>query len=262
MGWNSISFAPGNPLIGVICGDDNYILYTVDGGLNWSFATENIATGTLDCEEVHMTSATTGWIVGDNGTICTTTNGGATWTVQTPLSALTLMDVNFRNPDQPLYGWIVRRRRLVLLHGERRHELDGGGRPGQHPDVRRQHGHVPVARGRCCGSARTMPRRTTARPTWCRRSAIRSRLPYTLGQNYPNPFNPATTFKFTLPSQDFVTLNVYDVSGRLVAKVLSKDMGPGEHAVRFDASGLVSGVYFYRLETSAGMQTKKMVLLQ
>ena len=78
----------------------------------------------------------------------------------------------------------------------------------------------------------------------------------------PNPFNPATTFKFVLPSQDFVTLKVYDVSGRLVATVLSKEMTPGEHTVRFDATGLVSGVYFYRLETSAGIQTKKMVLLQ
>jgi len=59
-----------------------------------------------------------------------------------------------------------------------------------------------------------------------------------------------------------VTLKVYDVSGRLVATVLSKEMTQGEHTVRFDASGLVSGVYFYRMETSAGIQTKKMVLLQ
>jgi photosystem II stability/assembly factor-like uncharacterized protein len=261
MGWNSISFAPGNPLIGVICGDDNYILYTTDGGLNWNFATENIATGTLDCEEVHMTSATTGWIVGDTGTICKTTNGGATWTVQTPLSALSLMDVNFRNPDQPLYGWICGD------DGSFYYTANGG--------TAWTAAAVPV--GTSTYDVNTVHFQAPAGVLWAGAdygeayyrlpdvvSAIGDpvAMPFGLDQNYPNPFNPTTTFRFTLPSQDFVTLNVYDVSGRLVSKVLSKEMTPGEHVVRFDAAGLVSGVYFYRLETSAGVQTKKMVLLQ
>jgi photosystem II stability/assembly factor-like uncharacterized protein len=261
MGWNSISFAPDNPLIGVICGDDNYILYTTNGGTTWTPATENIATGTLDCEEVHMTSATTGWLVGDNGTICKTTNGGATWTVQTPLSALTLMDVNFRNPDQPLYGW------MCGDDGSFYYTANGG--------TSWTAAAVPV--GTPTYDVNTIMFQSPAGVLWTGAdygeafyrlpdvvSAIGDpvALPYSLGQNYPNPFNPTTTFKFALPSQDFVTLNVYDVSGRLVAKVLSKEMAPGEHTVRFDAAGLVSGVYFYRLETSAGVQTKKMVLLQ
>jgi photosystem II stability/assembly factor-like uncharacterized protein len=262
MGWNSISFAPGNPLIGVICGDDNYILYTVDGGLNWNFATENIVTGTLDCEEVHMTSATTGWIVGDNGTVCTTSNGGATWTVVTPaITALTQMDVHFRYPDQPLYGWLAGDDQSFF------YTANGGTTwtPANVPtsvasyDINTVHFQANVGAlwvGSDYGE------------TFYRKADVVTAiddpvgLPYALGQNYPNPFNPATTFKFTLPSQDFVTLNVYDVSGRHVATVLSKEMSPGEHVVRFDASGLVSGVYFYRLETSAGIQTKKMVLLQ
>jgi hypothetical protein len=171
------------------------------------------------------------------------------------------MDVNFRNPDQLLYGW------MCGDDGSFYYTANGG--------TSWTAAAVPVSTSTY--DVNTIMFQSPAGMLWVGAdyaeayyrapdvvSAIGdpAALPYTLGQNYPNPFNPATTFKFTLPSQDFVTLKVYDVSGRLVATVLSKEMTPGEHTVRFDATGLVSGVYFYRLETSAGVQTKKMVLLQ
>jgi photosystem II stability/assembly factor-like uncharacterized protein len=261
MGWNSISFAPGNPLIGVICGDDNYILYTTDGGANWNFATEDIPTGTLDCEEVQMVSATNGWIVGDNGIYLTTTNGGASWTLQPSITTKTLMDVHFRYPDQPLYGWMAGDDQTFFY-------TTNGGTSWTAANVPTSNATYDVNTIYWQGTTDVLWVGADYGEAFYRRADAVTAvgdpagLPYALGQNYPNPFNPSTTFKFTLPSQEHVTLNVYDVSGRLVAKVLSSEMTPGEHVVRFDASGLASGVYFYRLETSSGIETKKMVLLR
>lgn len=93
-----------------------------------------------------------------------------------------------------------------------------------------------------------------------------SELPTThaLEQNYPNPFNPATTIRFQLPQAEQVTLRVFDVLGREVAALLDDaSMTAGEHTVRFDASGLTSGVYLYRLEAGASfVQTRRMLLVK
>ncbi len=93
-----------------------------------------------------------------------------------------------------------------------------------------------------------------------------SELPTThaLEQNYPNPFNPATTIRFQLPQAEQVTLRVFDVLGREVAALLDDAaMTAGEHTVRFDASGLTSGVYLYRLEAGASfVQTRRMLLVK
>lgn len=87
---------------------------------------------------------------------------------------------------------------------------------------------------------------------------------YALAQNYPNPFNPATTIRFQLPKAEQVTLRVFDVLGREVAALLDNtSLAGGEHTVRFDASGLTSGVYLYRLEAGASfVQTRRMMLVK
>ena len=87
---------------------------------------------------------------------------------------------------------------------------------------------------------------------------------YALAQNYPNPFNPSTSIRFQLPQAEQVTLRVFDVLGREVAALLDNtSLAGGEHTVRFDASGLTSGVYLYRLEAGASfVQTKRMMLVK
>lgn len=72
---------------------------------------------------------------------------------------------------------------------------------------------------------------------------------FTLEQNYPNPFNPETRIAFELPAASRVTLKVFDVNGRLVAKLLDKEfMAAGSHGVDFSAIRLASGIYYYQLE--------------
>jgi hypothetical protein len=85
---------------------------------------------------------------------------------------------------------------------------------------------------------------------------------FSLGQNFPNPFNPVTTILFDLPSAAWVRLSVYDILGRTVAELLNEETEAGSHLVRFNAEGLASGTYLYRLEAGEFVETRKLVLLR
>ncbi len=85
---------------------------------------------------------------------------------------------------------------------------------------------------------------------------------YMLKQNYPNPFNPGTVISWQSPVGSLQSLKVYDVLGREVAALVNEFKEAGKHSVEFDAAGLPSGVYFYRLNAGSFSETKKMILLQ
>jgi hypothetical protein len=85
---------------------------------------------------------------------------------------------------------------------------------------------------------------------------------FRLEQNYPNPFNPQTTIAFALPMSSFVTLKLFDIRGREVASLVDEELQPGEHKVVFDANGLSSGVYFFRIQTVGFVMTRKLMLLK
>jgi hypothetical protein len=85
---------------------------------------------------------------------------------------------------------------------------------------------------------------------------------YSLSQNYPNPFNPSTKIKFALPHTALTRLIIYDVLGREVKTLVSKELGAGYYEINFDATNLRSGVYFYRIQAGNFIQTKKLLLVK
>jgi hypothetical protein len=85
---------------------------------------------------------------------------------------------------------------------------------------------------------------------------------YRLAQNYPNPFNPSTTIRYALREETEVDLRVYDLFGRVVAVLASGRQQAGDHAITWDASGVASGVYFYKLAAGEFTKSEKMVLLR
>jgi len=85
---------------------------------------------------------------------------------------------------------------------------------------------------------------------------------FSLEQNYPNPFNPSTTIKYNLPREEFVTLKVYNLLGQEVKTLVNEVRWAGTHEVVFDAAGLPSGVYLYKLSAGRYLDTKKMVLMK
>ena len=85
---------------------------------------------------------------------------------------------------------------------------------------------------------------------------------YALEQNYPNPFNPTTNIKFSLPSNGFVTLKVYDILGNEIATLVNKEMKAANYTINFDASSLSTGVYLYRIQVNNFVSVKKMLLMK
>lgn len=83
---------------------------------------------------------------------------------------------------------------------------------------------------------------------------------YRLMQNYPNPFNPSTIITYQFPEADFVTIKVYDMLGREVDILINGEKDAGTHSIEFDASGLSSGIYFYKIQTNNYVETRKLIL--
>ncbi len=85
---------------------------------------------------------------------------------------------------------------------------------------------------------------------------------YSLSQNYPNPFNPVTNIKYQIPLNGFVSLKIYDITGREIANLVKEYKQAGYYTISFNGSNFASGVYFYRIQTGDFVQVKKMVLIK
>lgn len=85
---------------------------------------------------------------------------------------------------------------------------------------------------------------------------------FSLSQNYPNPFNPSTRISFAIPTQEFVTIKVYDVLGRKIKELMNEAKPAGYYEVNFNASELPSGTYIYEIRAGSFVETKKMILLK
>lgn len=85
---------------------------------------------------------------------------------------------------------------------------------------------------------------------------------FQLKQNYPNPFNPSTTIEFYLPTSEFTTLKVFNMLGREVKTLVSKNMNQGSYSYSFDGNNLSSGFYYYQLQAGNYSEIKRMILIK
>lgn len=85
---------------------------------------------------------------------------------------------------------------------------------------------------------------------------------FMLHPNYPNPFNPITVIRYELPTNNRVSLSVYDLMGRRIATLVDERQQAGVHEVSWDASGVASGMYIYKLQSDELVQTRKMMLIK
>jgi hypothetical protein len=93
---------------------------------------------------------------------------------------------------------------------------------------------------------------------------VRDEVPtaYGLAQNYPNPFNPSTTIRYGLPARSQVTLTIFNTLGQSVSTLMNGEQEAVYHDVKFNATNLSSGVYFYRLQAGTFVETKRLLLLR
>lgn len=85
---------------------------------------------------------------------------------------------------------------------------------------------------------------------------------FALGQNYPNPFNPSTTIEYSLPEAGQVRLDIFNAIGEQVATLVDERQDAGSYRARFEAAGLPSGIYLYRLSAGGSVSVKRMILMK
>ncbi|MBK9403330.1 MAG: T9SS type A sorting domain-containing protein [Ignavibacteria bacterium] len=85
---------------------------------------------------------------------------------------------------------------------------------------------------------------------------------FALTQNYPNPFNPSTTINYELPASNFVTLKIYDLTGKEVMTLVNEKLDAGRYSATFNGSNLASGMYFYKITAGEFTFVRKMVLIK
>lgn len=85
---------------------------------------------------------------------------------------------------------------------------------------------------------------------------------YKLEQNYPNPFNPVTKISYSIKEPSFISIKVYDISGKEIALLINEMKNSGDHFVYFDGSNFASGIYYYKIEAGNFTSLRKMILLK
>ena len=85
---------------------------------------------------------------------------------------------------------------------------------------------------------------------------------FSLGNAYPNPFNPVTRIQFGLPVDMKISIDVYDMRGRLVEALIDRNMLAGYHSIIWNASSYSSGVYFIKMQAGGYIRTQKLILMK
>ena len=199
------------------------VLKTTDGGSSWTLQYQNSLYPYDVFNAMCFIDQNYGWAVGYDGRITSTDDGGNTWTEQTSGVHNYLTAVCF--VDQ-YHGWVVGKEGLILKAKSAITSI------GNH----------------------SISRKTTPDK-------------FFLFNNYPNPFNPVTTIQYDVPHTTRVVIKIYDMLGQQVKTLVDEAQAPGRKSVIWDGrndNGVIvgSGIYFYRLQSSNILRTKKMMLMR
>ncbi|MFA5404895.1 MAG: T9SS type A sorting domain-containing protein, partial [Ignavibacteria bacterium] len=247
----------GNPTGGII-------LKSINGGISWTPTTHPSVPW---MEFINFVTPDTGWVVGQNGLIMKTVDGGfpppATPALISPVNNAVLNSVT------PTLVWSssanATNYSYMVLSGST--PVDSG--------TITSTSHIVPAGKLLYNSLyhwRVKASNSAGSSFWTADwyfntgadgvNVVSKTIPdkYNLFQNYPNPFNPTTNIKFTIPSDGFVTLKVYDILGSEVSTLCNCELKAGAYNAGFDGSDLSSGVYFYKLISGDKIDVKKMML--
>jgi len=258
-----------NPLEGLACGQGASMYKTTNGGLNWSFITVPTGGALADFYNFSFINYNTGFVIGDgNRRLFKTTNFGLTWdsTGSAPGYEFSYF-VFFRNA---LTGWTGGSSAFL-------HKTTNGGYNWYHENI--SHfgtgffGGVYFYNdtiGWAVGApGKILYTETGGQITQIINTKEQISNSFELYQNYPNPFNPNTNIKYQIAlrggsstNNKFITLKIFDLLGREVAILVNEFQKTGTYEVVFDASGLTSGIYFYKLTCGDFSETKRMLLIK
>jgi photosystem II stability/assembly factor-like uncharacterized protein len=248
---------------GFITGEMGTLLKSVDAGRTWTEIDMSFTNNKFNAVEV--IDADNLILVGEYGKILLSNNGGESWYGPSGFMYETnLNDVVFFSSTD---GIIAGDDGLILK------TVDGGysWTPSVTPFVGNQYDFFSVAfedinYGISIGNEGVDVYTSDGGNTWNMTPPIKDLAGFDgsrsiqLKQNYPNPFNPSTVISFQLPKNANVTLKIYDIIGKEVACLVNGHLLAGSHSVNFNASGLASGVYFYKINISDGVENNSRIM--
>ncbi len=242
----------------IFVGNRGVIGRTTDGGSSWYAVYPYVTTANL--KGITFADVNKGTVVGDSGTIFRTTDGGTTWIRQLSGTSNALKGVSFIDANIGIAvgdsGTILRTTNggaawMIQMSGTTNRlmgisfiDVDTGTVVGDGGTI------LHTSTGGTAG-VKDDPGYTTHIPDKC-----------ALKQNYPNPFNPSTNILFHVQSKTFVSLKVFDLLGREIATLVSGELSAGDHIQPWNAANISSGVYFYRLQAGAFIETKRLIVLR
>lgn len=248
------------------------IIRTTDRGLTW----QDVSPPNIDIlNDVCFINEQIGWVVGNHGIVIKTTNGGESWLQISPLPYPVGPD--FRSVDfvTETVGWIVTDEMFWGYESSIFYTTNGGetwdfqaklwGTKGSMQMLNQRTGWL-VSGHSISGEPQIgyIYKTTNGGVTFIEEEKKPDVIPdeFSLLQNHPNPFNPNTKIIWQSPVGRWQTLKVYDVLGNEIVKLVDEYKPAGNYEVDFNARGLSSGVYLYRLQAGDFVQTRKMILIK
>lgn len=236
------------------------ILYTVDGGANWTTVYESTHTGVW-CWKLSFPTRQIGYVstqgAQSNGIVLKTTDGGLSWEEIVVGQGLGFSGIGFVSPS---FGWVA---------ADLAYETTNSGDSWQLVD----NVGLLINRFRFYGDTlgyavgRTVYKYTARGPVSVPGHPVGAVSDFRLEQNYPNPFNPTTTISYHLAETVDVELNIYNLSGQRIRTLLSGRKEAGSHSLAWDGKNdvgdeVASGLYLYKLRAGEFFQSHKMILIR
>ena len=228
------------------------IFKTTNGGTNWN---QLSYPNPGNLWSIKMVNPTTGYVCGDAGAIYRTTDG-TNWTQISSPASHNYTTTDWKDVNNGVIGAGSGFAARTTNGGQSWLVYNTGGSAVWsvrmvHPDT--------IWAAQAFGFVHKFMRGVTSVIEW------RNEVPmaFLLRQNYPNPFNPATTIEFSLPKSGFVSLKIFDITGKEISSAINMSLNPGIVKYDFNGSNLSSGVYFYSLLVdNVRLDTKKMILIK
>lgn len=231
-----------------IGGRNGLLLFSNDGGNSFNIMNNP---STDDIKDIQFVDASTGFACGDNPYIMFTSNGGTNWTSRSSGIQDDLDGLYFANHSK---GWVVGD--TGFLYSTTNAGINWISEQSQTiQDLNSIHS-FDGENVWAVGDFGTIITNFNSPTDVDKENSFADS--FTLEQNYPNPFNPSTNIRFSIAKDGFVKLKIFNVLGMEIQELINQELSSGTYNIRFDASQLNSGIYFYSIITNDYKSTRKM----
>jgi len=236
--------------------NESKIIKTTDGGITWnSIHTKHLFT----INSIFFLNGLTGWIAGNSGMIFKSTDGGENWSMQHSNLSHSINKIYMINESTGWLGAYGPRMAYTTTGGEAWQSVN---KPSSYEEITELKFFDNTGIGFMILGNKLYKTWNNGIITSITHSGFNIPDKFSLMQNYPNPFNPTTNIKFTLNKKGDVSLKCFDIIGKEVQIMVSEKLNEGEYEYSFDATGLPSGIYYYKLSDGTQSEVRKMILMK